>query len=157
MPCRISIPIAVLALFAWQGGVAAQAPAARGEQAQCPVSLAHAAGTFKRCSPQTAAAYDFAFCSVYSRTATGSAQESGQALRQRGMEYGNVSVALSDVETYRKNADLAKRWFVSLPAGPRKEAAIAGVRTKCGVIEAWHATTLNELSTRVKSRAEGNR
>jgi hypothetical protein len=149
--------MAVLALLAWQGGAAAQTPAARGEQAQCPVSLPHAAGTFKRCSPQIAAAYDFAFCSVYSRTAAASAQESGPALRQRGMEYANVSVALSDVETYRKNADLTKHWFASLQAGPRKEAAIAGVRTKCGVIEAWHATTLEELSARVKSRPGGGR
>ena len=150
---RTSTPFAILALLA----APAEAATARDEQAQCPVSLPHAAGTFKRCPPPTAAAYDFAFCSVYSRMATGSAQENGQALRQKGMEYANVSVALSDVETYRRNADLAKRWFASMPAGPRKEAAVAGVGQKCGVIEAWHATTLEELSARVNARAGGNR
>jgi len=158
MPARISTPVAVLALLVWQGDATAQTQATRDEQAQCPVSLPHAAGTFKRCPPPTAAAYDFAFCSVYNRMAAGSAQESGQALRQRGMEYGNVSVALSDVEAYRRNADLTQRYFASLQgAGQRKEAAIASVRTKCGVIEAWHATTLEELSTRVKSRSGAGR
>jgi len=151
---RTTTPLAILALLATPAGAAT----ARDEQAQCPVSLPHAAGTFKRCPPSTAAAYDFAFCSVYSRMAVGSAQESGQALRQKGMEYANVSVALSDVETYRRNADLAKAYFASLPGtGQRKDTAIAGIRKKCGVIEAWHATTLEELSARVKSRAGGGR
>lgn len=144
-------PLALLAVLACLGDAMAQTPAARGEQAQCPVSLPHAAGTFKRCPPQTAAAYDFAFCSVDSKLAD------GPALRQRGMEYANVSVALSDVETFRRNTGLAKHWFASLPAGPRRETALAGVRTKCGVLEAWHATALEELSLRVKSRSGGNR
>lgn len=158
MPCRTSAPIALLALIAWPGVAAAQAPAVRAGQAQCPVSLPHAAGTFKRCPPPTAAAYDFAFCSVHSRMAAGSAPESGPALRQKGMEYANVSVALSDVETYRRNADLAKAYFASLPGtGQRKKTAIAAIHTKCGVIEAWHATTLEELAARVKSRSGGNR
>lgn len=158
MPRGTSTLTALLALLAWPGGAAAQTPAARDEQAQCPVSLPHAAGTFKRCPPPTAAAYDFAFCAVYSKSAAGSAPDSGPALRQKSMEYGNVSVALSDVETFRRNSELSKRQLAALEkSGPRKDAALAGIRTKCGAIEAWHATTLDELSTRVKSRAAGGR
>lgn len=153
-----STPLALVAVLACQGGATAQTAPARSEQAQCPVSLPHAAGTFRRCAPSTAAAYDFAFCSVFSRLPNTLSAADGQALRQKGMEYGNLSVALSDVETYGKNADLAKAYFNSLPGtGPRKDAALAAVRKKCGVLEAWHATTLDELSARMKARAGGGR
>lgn len=154
--------VAFLIVFVWSARLLAQAPllGAPKEQDNCRITLPYQAGQFPTCSPQTAAAYDFAFCSVSYIITSLSAPESdkamgenskSQAFHRKGMSYANISAALSDSDTLQRNVALAKKYYESLKGqsqliGPSVEY----VRTKCSNIESWHSEVLGELAQRLR-------
>ncbi len=149
-------------VFSWCGNLLAQTPLieAPKEQGNCRISLPYRADQFPTCSPQSAAAYDFAFCSVSyiitSLLAPDSDKAMGensktQAFHRKGMAYANISAALSDSDVFQRNVTLTKKYYESLKETSQLiNPSIQYVRTKCSNIESWHSEVLSELAQRLK-------
>lgn len=157
----------VLALSAWSAGAAAQAPAPK-DQPNCRISLPYVDGEFPGCTPQTAAAYDFAFCSVSYHIISLAAPESDKALgdksrsaayQRKGTDYAMISAALSDAATLQKNVALAQKFYESLNGKENVyiRLTIDTIGLKCDAVEGHHADTLDEFTRAMqrKPRAGG--
>src|SRR5258706_2076787 len=136
---------------------ARQAPAAiqvvgRG----CRIALPYVAAEVGDCTPQAAAAYDFAFCHFHylvgalvappADRARGEAGLSAQ-FRRKAIAYGSLSQTLSDADTFDRNVALARKYYDSLQ---KQNPMIAGssleyVRSQCDNLAAHHATVLQGL------------
>lgn len=145
----------------------AQVPVPPNTSSACRIALPYPAGQFSDCSPQFAAAYNFAFCSLdYTITAL-SAPPSGRALGEKskseaykraGITYGKISQALSDTDTHQRNTELAKKYFESLKGeASHIRAAIDYVNGKCNNVEAHHAEVLQQLIAKLKQESKPSR
>jgi len=122
----------------------------------CRIALPYVAAEIGDCTPRSAAAYDFAFCHLHYAVAVLAAPPADRARGDAGLwaeftrkaiRYGEVSRALSDPETFKKNLDLSKKYFASLQ---KQNPMIAGssmdyVRTKCDNLGTHHAAVLQGL------------
>jgi len=152
----------LLALCAWSAGTMAQAPEG---QKRCPASLPYVDGELPGCTPQSAAAYDFAFCSVSYHIISLAAPESDKALgdkgrsasfRRKSTDYAMISAALSNAETLQKNVALTQKFYESLNGKENVyiRLTIDTIGLKCDSIESHHSETLDELARTMKSRAK---
>ncbi len=122
----------------------------------CRIALPYVAAEVGDCTPRTAAAYDFAFCHLHyvvavlvappADKARGEAGLSAQ-YRRKAVIYANVSRALSDADTFKRNVGLARKYFESLQ---KQNPMIAGssldyVRSKCDNLAGHHAAVLQDL------------
>jgi len=131
------------------------------EQNNCRIELPYRAEQIPTCTPQTAAAYDFAFCHVAHIMAYVTAPEAdkllgekskAEAFKWKGMAYANISTALSDTNTFQRNVALTKNIYESLN-GKSEEAmstTLSYIRMKCDRVEATHAEVLAELVRKLK-------
>jgi hypothetical protein len=150
----------LLALSAWSAGAAAQ-----DQKKNCPVSLPYVDGEFPDCTPQTAAAYDFAFCSVSYHIISLAAPASDKALGDKGRsasfgrkstDYAMISAALSNAGTLQKNVALTQKFYESLNGKENVyiRLTIDTIGLKCDSIESHHSETLDEFARSMKSRAK---
>jgi hypothetical protein len=147
-----------LALFAWSASAVAQTP----EGKNCPISLPYTDGNFPDCTPQSAAAYDFAFCSVSYHIIALAAPESDKALgekgrsavfRRKGTDYAMISAALSNNETLQKNVALTQKFYDSLNGRENVyiRLSLDTIGLKCEALEGHHSDTLEEFARSMKS------
>ena len=115
----------------------------------CRIALPYVKSEIGDCTPRTAAAYDFAFCHLHFVVGVMTAPASGvsEELRRKALTYGRVSQRLSDGAAFRRNVDLAKKYYESLQ---KQNPMVAGssleyVRAKCDSLGRYHATVLQEL------------
>src|SRR6185436_6164069 len=110
------------------------------------------------CGPRSAAAYDFAFCSLSYLIRGHSAPEPGpkgdpEAFKRKGTVYAQIAEALSGGDAFRKNTEFAKRYFDSLKnQGDMIGPSLEYVHGNCDNIEKHHAEAINELSREYKSK-----
>jgi hypothetical protein len=154
--------ILFFALSARSALLPAQAPAPK-EPPACPVSLPYVDGQLPDCTAQSAAAYDFAFCSVSYHIISLAAPESDKALgeksqsasyRRRGTDYAMVSAALSNAETLQKNVALTQKFYESLNGKENVyiRLTLDTIGLKCDGLEGHHSATLDELGRTTKAR-----
>jgi len=136
-------------------------PPASGLPGQCTISLPYLPEHGVACAPRSAAAYDFAFCSVHyalvSLTApqgrATSETELSEQYRQTGILYAVISEALSDIDTFRRNAALARDYYQSLSSdAAARRFSLDHVNARCNEVDHHHAVVLKELSDEVKAR-----
>lgn len=132
------------------------------QQLTCRISLPYKVDQFPDCTPQSAAAYDLAFCAVANIAAAKFAPESdkllgkdskSKALMLKATTYLEISEALTDAATLKHNVESAKNFYSSLQKMDRAniQASLDYVKTKCSNIEAWHAKPVEELVQRLKA------
>jgi len=121
----------------------------------CRIALPYVKAEIGACTPRSAAAYDFAFCHLHFVVAVLAAPPADRArgeaglsaeFRRKAIAYGKVSQAL-DGAGFRRNVDLAKRYFESLQ---KQNPMVAGssleyVRAKCDNLGTHHAEVLQGL------------
>jgi len=122
----------------------------------CRIALPYVVSEVGDCTPRAAAAYDFAFCHLHysivalaappADKAKGGAGKSAQ-FQSRAVTSAKIARALSDDATFRRNVDLAKKYYESLQTqNPAfMETSLNYVRTKCENLPAHHAGVLQEL------------
>lgn len=122
----------------------------------CRIALPYVKSEVGECTQRSAAAYDFAFCHLHFLVGVQAAPaadramgEAGRAaeLRRKAIAYGRVSQKLSDGAAFRRNVELAKKYYESLQ---KQNPMVAGssleyVRAKCDSLGKYHATVLQEL------------
>lgn len=148
--------------FVWSPYLMAQTPpAVQREQNNCQILLPYKVEQLPNCTPQTAAAYDFAFCYVAQIMAYLAAPEAdkllgekskAEAYKRKGMVYAKVSTALSDADTFQRNVALTKNFYESLngKSAELMSASLSYIRMKCDRIEAAHIEILTELAQKLK-------
>ncbi len=139
----------------------AQTPAPQPSPTDCAIALPHGPNEIVQCTPEFAAAYDLAFCSIhYSMTSLAAPREDRsketvarvRELDRKALAFSRVSELLTDGERYRENIETAKKYFESL-RGPSVDSALERVHARCEDIESHHAVVLNEFIRRVKPPA----
>ena len=122
----------------------------------CRIALPYVKTEIGECTPRSAAAYDFAFCHLHFLVGALAAPASDRArgesgvsaeLRRKANTYGRVSQRLSDGAVFRRNVDLARRYYASLQ---KQNPVVAGssleyVRAKCDSLGKYHVNVLQEL------------
>ena len=147
--------ILFLVMVVWGGGLRAQTPAPEAP-IKCRMTLPYEADPSPDCTSRSAAAYDFAFCSVSFFIVALSAPESDKALgeksrsagyRKRSNDYAMVSAALSDPATLQNNVALAQKYYDSLNGkdGLYVRLAIDYINQKCDGVEAYHSDAIEEV------------
>jgi hypothetical protein len=155
----------LLAACAQTGPAEAPKQQAQKPPIKCNIALPYQTDQISDCSPQAAAAYDFAFCSLHYQMTSLSAPPSDRALganskaaafNRKGLFYAKISEALSNASTHEKNVGLAKQFYESLK-GQAVAPALDYVRAKCENVEGHHADALNKLAEKVKREKESAR
>jgi phosphate uptake regulator len=127
----------------------------------CAIALPHGPNELVQCTPEFAAAYDLAFCSLhYSMTALAAPREDHskqtearvKELDRKALAFSRVSEMLTDGDRFRENVDAAQKYFESLK-GRAADVALERVQARCEDIESHHAAVLNEFIRRVKPPA----
>ncbi|HEU0282687.1 MAG TPA: hypothetical protein VFQ99_02800 [Gallionella sp.] len=147
----------------------AQSPAVIGESGnkKCQALLPFPAAEQSNCSPKFAAAYDFAFCFVNYSIAAHYASQSNStqgstapqdALKKKAMVYAQVSVRLSDTDSFKKNIEYAKKHFEYLAKQTNevRDTAIQFIARGCQNIEVQHSAVLEELVKDLQSKRAGS-
>jgi hypothetical protein len=90
---------------------------------ECRIALPYNAAEIGECTPRSAAAYDFAFCYLHYALASAAAPASDRArgaaglweqYERKAVAHAKMSQSLSDAAAFRRNLDLAKRYYESL-------------------------------------------
>ena len=121
----------------------------------CRIALPYVKSEIGECTARSAAAYDFAFCHLHFVVAVLAAPPADRAqgeaglsaeFRRKAIAYGKVSQAL-DGAGFRRNVDLAKRYFESLQKQNPMVAnsSLEYVRAKCDSLGSHHAGVLQSL------------
>lgn len=156
-PLVLLLAALLLALPARAQSPAPQTP----PSADCNIALPHSPNELVQCTPEFAAAYDLAFCSLhYTMTAMAAppddrSKETAARVREldrKALAFSRVSEMLTDGERFKENIETAKKYFASLK-GSAADTALERVHARCEDIEAHHATVLNEFIRRVKPPA----
>jgi len=85
------------------------------------------------------------------------ASSKSEIFRRKAEFYGNLSLVLSDLETFKKHVALVQDYFASLKEQNMIEFAGEYMKTKCEGIEEWHADVLNELAQKWKNQLKQDR
>lgn len=129
----------------------------------CRISLPYKVGQFPDCTPQSAAAYDLAFCAVANIAAAKFAPESDKSLGENSKSavllrdaaaYLKISEGLTDADKLKHNVDLVKNFYSSLQgkADDDIQMSLNYVQQKCQNVYAWHRQPVDELVQRLKSK-----
>jgi len=127
----------------------------------CTISLPYLPEHGVGCAPRSAAAYDFAFCSVHYALASltlpdgraSSEAELREQYRQTGILYALISEALTDIDMFRRNTTLARDYYQSLSSdAAARRFSLDHVNARCNEVDHHHADVLKGLSDEVKVR-----
>ncbi len=152
----------VLVAWAVAGLSHAASPPVPRSAKPCTISLPYLPEHGVACAPRSAAAYDFAFCSVHYALVSLSAPqgrassetELSEQYRQTGILYAVISESLSDIDMFRRNAALARDYYQSLSNdAAARRFSLDHVNARCNEVDHHHADVLKGLSDEVKARA----
>lgn len=128
----------------------------------CRISLPYKVDQFPDCTPQSAAAYDFAFCAIANIAAAKFAPESDKllgensksaALIRSATAYLKISEGLTDAATLKHNVELVKGFYSSLQGKTEADVQMSlnYIKQKCNSVYAWHKTPVDELVQKLKA------
>lgn len=133
---------------------------AQNEPISCAISLPYRPEQISDCSPQAAAAYDFAFCALTYDMVSHLAPPSdknlrensqSEAFKQKSLTLAHISALLSDVDTLQKNTELTKKYYESMNGkeGRLISSSVDYVLMKCKRLNASHGEVLLELAKKL--------
>ncbi|MDH2916015.1 MAG: hypothetical protein PXX77_03970 [Gallionella sp.] len=167
---RLQMPFCILSKFllialVWSSNLQAQTTTQESpsHETSCRISLPYKVGQFPDCTPQSAAAYDFAFCAIANIAAAKFAPETDKSLGENSKSavlmrdaaaYLKISEGLTDTDTLKHNVELVKNFYSSLQGKDDGDIqmSINYVKQKCHNVYAWHRQPVDELVQKLKSK-----
>jgi len=118
-------------------------------QDNCGITLPYRLEQIAACTPESAAAYDLAFCAV-------SYANAEEPFKTRAAAYFRISQALTDATALGKNVQLAKNYYarMQLAHGQVPAKDLEYIRQKCANVEVQHVRVMEELSKKVKAQQD---